>query len=383
MGLRDYLSTLGGIAESSKSLLSSTEEMRKQAAQKDFTSMAPELIRQGKLEDVASLAYAAGDKAPMNTLVEYNFKNELAKQATNKDEKPFSLQELTMMSLPTGQAEAISKMPFKNQKEAFNVLGDAAKLAANNVSEARRERSIALTRGMTLAKEVGPVRKQLLEDKTALDKVDAAYATKSFPGDNIVMNFIARKMADEKGPLNEGDIKRIAGKTFYNDYESAKNYITGLTGPTASPEMRNKYKELVGIARANYETNKESKVINAIRNAATANVELVADGVPSQELQKFAKEFGYQGVTVNSDGNIEFAKSSNSAPVSIKDKEGRLDFSTIIKQAKLIRDPEIRDQIIEAINKNLENSKKSGKAIRTSDFQKYWDSKVTPFLPKE
>jgi hypothetical protein len=381
MGLRDYLATLGLAEKSTAEFAQTAENMRKAAAEQEYIAQAPELFRLGKVEEAAALAQNAGIKEPMNALFKSKFDAEIAKQkSTDKVVQSLSKAELIMQGLDPAKAAVFAQRPYDQQMDAVKNVGSAEVREIQKVGEARREKQVTFQRGQALAKEVAPIQKEILQDESALQKVNEAFKSNTIPGDAIVMNFIARKMADEKGPLAEGDIVRLTGKTFAGDTNSALNWVQSAAAPTAPPEQRAAYKELLNLARNNFEANKEAKLVAALGRAALANEELIVDGKPTESLQKIAKEMKFAGVKVNSDGNFELIKKSKTAPTSLFTKEGNADFEAAKAQAELIKDPEHKEWVKKQIDKMIEASK--NKAIPKDKIKSFFDAEITAHLPQ-
>ncbi len=383
MGLREYLNTLQSGADLSASALETSNKLRQQAQLQDLAAQSPELIRQGRFEDVAAMAAGAGDMTLLRQLADKGMESKLKPEA-----KAFSAQDFMAQGIPKEKAEVFAKLDPTLQKEAVSNY-EASRTAGisqqsiNLQADAQqrlKEEQVQKQRTSS-GKILGDFEKDVAEENRAIEKVTAALNSNTLTGDAIVLNFIARAMAGEKGPLAEGDIKRLIGTSFAGDVAGARNYVQSLASSTASPEQRKVFKQMLEIAKENFGTWRQGAAVKAFSQAVENNPKLSEGGKLDKQIKLKAERIGYDA-GLDENGQIVLTKKEKkTAPLNQMNPEtGAADLNVLSQQVELIGDVKIK----QAAKKKLEQAKKlaeSGKPLNPDQLNAFASS-IKQYLPK-
>jgi tetratricopeptide (TPR) repeat protein len=371
MDLREYLQTLGAGAELAGQTAVSTGRLRQQGLMEDLAAEAPSLIEQGQFGDVASMAAGAGDLSLLREM--YGQAMKPAK------EKPvgFTADELVTQGIPRDKATVFAKLDPTLQKEAVSNFEStrSSNIAAENLALQQREaqrrvEEVTQKQRSSAAKILGDFEKDISEEQRAIKKVNEALKSGSLTGDAIVLNFIARNMAGEKGPLAEGDIKRLVGTSFAGDVQGARNYVQSLASSTASAEQRRVYKEMLKIAANNHQSWRQDAAVKAFSQAIENNPKLVDGGKIDKQITSKAERLGFEA-RLNDDGNLELVKKQKkTAPINpVNPETGVPDITALEQQIELITDARIKA----SAKAKIEQAKKaaaSGKPLNPDQLNK-------------
>jgi len=379
MGLRDYLAALQAGSEGAQDFASTAQKLREQGQLQQLAAEAPELLDAGNFNAVASQAAAAGQMGPMNELFQQKI------QAGQN--KPYTVEQLVAQGLSPEKAGALAPLSYAQQKDAIDNVGQSAsrnltarQIANQEQAQQRLEREETQKQRNAAGKIFGDLEKNDSEEKRAIEKVEAALKTNTITGDAIVMNFIARAMAGEKGPLAEGDITRLVGRSFAGDFAGAQNYVTSLASSTASSAQRQTFRKMLELAKGNYGDWKKEAVARSFGQAIENNPKLVQDGKPDKQLVLKAQRLGYQGVEINENGAPVLIVGKKYAPTDTINKEtGQHDISKLEAQAQTIQDPKAKQWALTQI-KRAKDQAATGKPLNDASVQAL-ASQMKKYLP--
>jgi hypothetical protein len=346
MGLKDYFAQLAQIQESSKGFADTAEKMRQEAALSDLVQASPELMNQGDWGSLAAKAASAGDMALMRTLAATGYKAEVAPSApkavvtkeaadlaaTQAGKAPGSFD--VLVGQPMSALTGIAGLGIKKEQ-----MGQQA--SQFQTAEQRRKEEVVQRQKDAASKDFEGLEKKLKDEQRAIDKVREAFKTGSLTGDAIVLNFVARNMAGEKGPLAEGDITRLTGRSFQGDTQGALNWITSASDSKAAPELRKRYEEMLQIAEKNFNQYKASEIQDQFSRALEDNSALLKDAGFKEKAKRL-------GGTINSDGKFEFVTKKMSVTPLSKSGEGR-NAAVLVQMASAIPDPVKKKQALDQL----------------------------------
>jgi hypothetical protein len=361
MGLRDYLASLAAGVEGVESGVKSLGDMRKRAELEAFAAEAPGLLESGNFSAAASRAAGVGEMGPMTKLFDSKLK---AMEPPKPGDVAFSEQDIITQGFEPAIAKQAAKLPFDQQKEFLaNVESKRSnslqerEFAEQQRQEQRRLREEKQKQRNAAGKRFADLEKSDAEERRAIEKVEASLKTNTLTGDAIVLNFIARNMAGEKGPLAEGDIRRLIGRSFEGDVKGAENYLASLSGSNASAEQRKTYRKMLELAKGNYGTWKKGAVAKTFAQAIEDNPELVANGKPDKQLELKAKRLGYEGIEIDENGAPVLIVGKRTAPQNpINPETGAPDIDKLEAQVSLISNPKIKAWA----EKQIAGAKKAG-----------------------
>jgi len=384
MGLRDYLASLQSGLQGAQAGSEAASALRQQAQMQELASAAPELMNQGKFAEVASMAAGAGDMSMLRDLAGAQIKAQ-----AKGPEARFTKDQLITQGVPADKAEVFAQLPdLTMQKEAVSnyEATRTAGMTRENIGlqtkaqERLAEESVQKQRASS-GKIIGDWEKNDSEERRAIEKVNAALKSNSLTGDAIVVNFIARAMAGEKGPLAEGDITRLIGTSFAGDAARAQNYLQSIAQPTASAEQRRVYKQLLELAQSNYKTWRGDSAGRAFSQAIENNPKLAKDGKLDPSLKNKAKRLGIDVELDPDTGAPVVNVGVKSAPQNQMNPEtGAPDITILEQQIELIQDPNVKAKA----KAKIQDAKKkaaSGNPLN-SDALNAFAAQIKTFLPK-
>jgi hypothetical protein len=384
MGLRDYLASLQSGLQGAQAGSEAAAAIRQQAQLQDLSAQAPELLNQGKFNDVAAMAAGAGDMSLLRQLASNQQEAQLKPKSV-----PFTEAQLIAQGVPADKAKLFSQIPdlatqdkavsnFESSRSA-GLTGQGLSLQAQAQSRLAEE-SVQKQRASS-GKIIGDWEKNDVEEKRAIEKVNAALKSNSLTGDAIVVNYIARAMAGEKGPLAEGDITRLIGTSFEGDVARAQNYLQSIAQPTSSPEQRRVYKQLLELAQSNYSTWRGNSAGKAFSQAIENNPKLAKDGKLDPSLKNKAKRLGIE-VDLDPDTGAPVVNiGTKSAPQNpVNPETGAPDITILEQQIELIQDPNVKAKA----KAKIQDAKKkaaSGNPLN-ADALNAFATQIKTFLPK-
>lgn len=377
MDLRNYLETLAVGNQAGENFAKSAQELRQQAALQQFAAQVPQLAQNQDVGGIVSGALSYGNQTPLN---------ELLKNAMNptKNKAPYTEQQLVAQGLEADKAKVIKDLPFDQQKDAIdNIAATKSRgisergVAVSEENAARNLREETQKQRNLVAKNFKEVETKFRDEDRAISKIGEAFNQKTLPSDAVVMNYIARNIAGEKGPLSEGDIKRIVGDSFYGDLTAAENWIKGATSSKATPEQRAAYKQLLDIAKTNFDTYRQQAVYDTFQQALEDNPKLKANGKLDNQIILKADRLGYDA-KLDKDGYLDLAKKEKkTAPLDVTNKEtGAPDINKLEAQINLISNKDIKAKALSKLNE----AKASGNA--NPEALNAFYEKLKQFLPK-
>lgn len=346
MGLRDYLASLQVGAEGAQQFADTAQKLRTQNELRSIAAQTPALLDAGNINEIAGQYASVGQMGPLNDVMAAN----LAAQKATAKAKLEPVADAAFLAGIEKQGEmtpgSMSYLIGAPRDEVYKAAGVGQKTQIIN----NAERSIGIREGLVnynKYKDVNavfkPLDKEFDEDKQALAKVDAAYKTNSLPGDAVVLNFIARKMADEKGPLADQDIKRLQGDTWEKRYQEAKNFLSGAAKATQSDPARAQALQLLKLARTTYESGVEEKLRSAITGVVTTDTEFMSDPKKVEAMNTRVKRRGYEGFEINDAGIATLIKGKKTVPVDPIDPEtGAPDPKKLKQIIDAISDPALK-----------------------------------------
>jgi uncharacterized protein YneF (UPF0154 family) len=385
MGLRDFLANLEIGSKGFGSAAESAEKMRQQAAQQEFAQMAPELLRQGQFEEMAGQAIGMGDMSIARDLI-----GETVKSRVKKDTMvPWTKSELMAQGIPSDKAEVFGQMDYAKQKEAVNNF-EAARSAGMTQQglnlQAEGQRRLAREEVQKQRKSTGDrfakLEKDLSEEARIFDKLDFVLKNPSQPGDRIVVNFLARNMAGEKGPLSDSDIAGFTGTSVWESAEKAEQWLTASAQSPVGSERRKQYNALIKAARDNFDKYKKESIVKTFNQAIEDNPRLVdgdtVDDMLKSKAKRLSEKTGQEiSFSKDQDGNLVATLGKKSAPINAFNKDGLVDLDAMEKQAELIQDTAAREKALKNIRAN------KGKTISVEKVKQFYEKNVAPYLPKQ
>jgi len=384
MGLRDYLASLQSGLQGAQAGSEAASQIRQQALLQDLSAQAPDLLNQGKYNDVAAMAAGAGDMSLLRQLASNQQEAQLKPKAV-----PFTESQLIAQGVPADKAKVFGQLPdLTMQKEAVANYESTRSAGLTNQSLSLQrdaqnrlaDESVQKQRSAS-GKIIGDWEKNDAEEKRAIEKVNAALKSNSLTGDAIVVNFIARAMAGEKGPLAEGDITRLIGTSFAGDAARAQNYLQSIAQPTASAEQRRVYKQLLEMAQSNYSKWRGDSAGRAFSQAIENNPKLARDGKLDPSLKNKAKRLGIEVELDPDTGAPVINVGVKSAPQNpVNAETGAPDITILEQQIELIQDPNVKAKA----KAKIQDAKKkaaSGNPLN-ADALNAFAAQIKTFLPK-
>jgi hypothetical protein len=392
MGLRDFLQNLQLGSQGFAGAAETGNEMRKQAALKDFAQNMPGQMAQGQYADVAAGMASMGDMTGVRELLGSEMKARDAK----KSMIPFTASELQAQGVPFEKAQVFANMDFAKQKEAVSNFESARSsgltqqgLNLQAQGQTRLEREEIQKQRNATRDRFGKLEKDLSEESRIFDKLDFVLKNPSQTGDAIVVNFLARNMAGEKGPLSNDDITRITGSSIWESADKAEQWLTASATSPLGSERRKVYNNLVKAARDNFSGYKKESILRTFNQAIEDNPKLMDSDKVDKSLEMKAKRLSEKTgspivFTKNEDGDlVATLGEAKKAPLNVMSKEGVFNVDAMMQQAELIEDVAQREKVKKAIQKNMSNSSSNKVGLNQDKIRKYYDSQIKPFLPKK
>jgi hypothetical protein len=372
MGLRDYLATLGGISEASNQFSQTAEGLRKAAAQRQFEQEAPELFRQGKLEEVAAKAAAAGNNTPTNELLSSMMKAQLEASKAGKKTDIFTPELLTpyatSFGVPTSDLAGLVGQPVADVQK----LGKAAQDKQQFASTSGRLKDqfgvkveqFSETKLQDVAKSVAKKDSLIADSISKLNSATMAFKEKATPAAaNIMIRSIVSATGDTR--MSDQDIAGLKISALPNKSEELYNFLQGAQGETLTSAQK---QELLRIGEFQ------------AKNAADRRKTLISMDIKNYLSLKLVGQYGLE-VSGNRRDGYEIILDKKTAPQSLTSSEGIINFNSALAQSELINDPQQKEFVKSKLQEFIKKAKT--KPMPREVFQDFADNEIKPYLPQK
>lgn len=308
MGLRsrldEFLSGLGqaqkGFQSASKTFDQMGLDRAKQAFQERMQAIGPQAIS-GDVASQAELLKLGGEagidpaealkmaqawqpkpqKQPIGT--------ERAKELAATLPKSSGIDMEATIKMLEAQDEAEATRNIRNLRSSATQLISAGQRGAG---ESRRSKeSIQKDLFTPIAQSSLKIKQEKTDFMKQLNQVDGFLKQGGAIAENAVLNFVARNISLEKGPLSDSDINRIVPKTGIATAQEFFNFISGNPSDKWTPEIKAAVREMFQVARGKAEVGFNEKLENVYKTVAQNSV-YIDDPEVRDRLKKSAKESG-------------------------------------------------------------------------------------------
>lgn len=323
MGLREYLQELemaGKLGQGARESLGRSQ----------LADQLPTMVQQGDVPGIAAQALRAGIDTPLTQVTAQKKQTGTAMTAEQLRQAG--------LGLSKEQTDLIGAQ--KDPEAQFKLISAAQKqqgLDEGKKGEQRRVQETVQKQREKFSSTFDKVEKKLKDEEKQFSQVKSALDKGTLPADALVFNFLARNVAGEKGPLSDSDIARFAGRAFEGDVDKVKNFFAGGSSSVLTADQREAYKDLIKTAYDKFDTYKKDAVQTEIENAAGTYPKLFERGV-DKSIAERAKRFGYE------------AKDGKLTKTETKQIKGPM--ASLINAASKIKDPAVRAQFINSLEKN-------------------------------
>lgn len=316
MGLRSDIQDLLDLQGITGQFATAAQGLRQQSAQGLLNQQAPELIKSGDYGQLAGLASQAGDSTLMRTIVE----KQLAAQA-KPTSSPFKLPELQTL-YPSASQEALQTIAnINNRDDQVKVGGQLTNAYNAQVGAGLRREGINLSKD----KDVQGQREDFIKGYKEIDKPYKEFeqkyanalaglkdATKS--GVGITLGFVARTLADEKGPLANNDIDRLVQQGFGKTLKEFRNSISQEDKTTLDESQLKTFQRLLEVAKSNKDKYFQEDLRETFQNAPYDFPKLFMNGNLDNSVRN---RIGQKGINFNvgSDGKLNLSSGQKTSVI--------------------------------------------------------------------
>ena len=297
-----YDDVIAQISGGAKDFRGGATELRNIAAKQEFQQQAPDLISEMNGQGIglyspaeargqlAQLAFNSGDPTILRQLVKDQFQpKKMPEQA---------LPDSAIDADPTLRKEMKAQLKLlKNdpaaQNKAYNQYQQAIGILDSRDQEYRRNKQFIQGQRTALNSELSKISKNIRETDELYNNVKDAMAKGTLPADAVVFNFLARKLANEKGPLSDSDRAQFISRAFEGDKQKFDNFISGASTSPLTDEQRQAFKDLIDQSVKNYEKVKASAVEDTLSQAIGGKPDLFTD-TADKLATDFAKKYGFE-----------------------------------------------------------------------------------------
>lgn len=358
MGLRSFLMGTQQLQSGLGEYAKGEESIRQRAAKDAFLNEQPNLIRKyQETQDPIEKARVGAEyvKGTINAGVykEDPYAEVIAKSLLSKGDevKPGTqvLPESAIAALQSGNASEIRKetAKLKDPKAQQFMLAQAG-------IEARSGRNYGLSTEKTTTAQQTKAYENLNKTEDAfreqdfkIKEIQQALKSNTSLGDNIAFGYIARSVAQEKGPLSDQDIARIQGITgFQGTANEFKARFSGDTYSKLSPEQKKAIEGIISNNAQNFQAKKAETLAADLNGLYQSQSRLKdSDGNPTGILKQRLDQYKKQGIPVT------FDKENKSFVVGKPAKTVTGNMTSLINSASAIKDPIVKQQFLNAIQK--------------------------------
>jgi hypothetical protein len=235
--------------------------------------------------------------------------------------------------------------PDKQEKYVDNLMSkrsagvQAEGLDIKKSDAAIRERKEVQTQRSAFTGAFNKIEADLQKEERALLNVKDAIKRGDNASDAIVFNWVARAVANEKGPLNEGDIQRLKNETFEGKAEQFSNWLKGGTITNLTEAQRKSFADIVGAAEKRFGDYKSERIHDVVGRASIDQPLLFDEsGAPDKAISVRAEKYGLE----HKGGGAFERKATKTTEISG-------DYAAPAASAGKISDPKLKSQALDAI----------------------------------
>lgn len=360
MGLRQFLEELAGLREASSGLLDSSQKIKQQNDQRTFFE---NLANQGEQGQLVAQATAAGYQQPLQQMSEQMFAGKRAglnaeQIAAAGVEQPVAD---VFATAPADQQHGLLSQYLQGKRsDMSNDLAARrleAALAKKDVTADERAEKTQTAAAKDVNKDALKLDKQFIDARTSLAKAQAALKAGKVTTDNVVMNYIVRNLAGEKGPLNEGDLARAAARYIGTDLDEWTQFFQGGDGSRLSPAQRKTYQDILDSMDGHIRNEAKTSYTNLMSSAEATYPKLAENG----QLDKlFKHRFEREG--------LEFLKGADGS-LRVQEVGGKKQEIQVPEGAAVwidaIKSPSVKAEVL----KVMQEARAKGKRISEKGMQ--------------
>lgn len=283
MGLRDWLLNMNAATQASSGFADSAQKLREEIAQRQLAQQMPDIINRQDLGALVSGALSSGNTKPTDIAA-----SAMAGQLMPKNKTPIMTEEQLSALIPADKAKVAAGLPTYDQQEAF------VKATQQNVAESRRDEQTTFGQLKDFKAGFDKKANEIRQERMMFANVKDAIKRGSLPADSVVLNFVARRVAGEKGPLSDSDISRLQAATGQGTAQGLANWLAGTPVSKWTDEQREAYMALVKGATDRYEGWVDETIGTSISNALIDYGRLNGKRGPDESIVKRAKDFGFK-----------------------------------------------------------------------------------------
>jgi hypothetical protein len=325
-----YDDIIAQISSGAKEFRGGADELRKIAAQQEFQKQAPDLISEmsGQGIGLYSPSEARGQLALLaSNSGDPSILRELVKSQIEPKKQAQPLMTASQINAnggytPAQKKELIAAQTAEQQNDLARQYASGNASVREGEAENRRIKETVQKQRNALSSELSKISKNIRESDELFSNVKDSLAKGTLPADAVVFNFLARKLAGEKGPLAVQDREQFVNRAFGGDLQKAANFFSGESTTVLSPEQRQAFKDLVNQSVKNYERVKASSIEDTLTQAIGGKPDLFTDKA-DRLATDFAKKYGYE--FKNQDGSWDLRKKeiikSQGTEADLKSKE--------------------------------------------------------------
>lgn len=368
--IEQYLSGLQAGSEGLQGALDIKKKQEEEALLADLAQRAPELLQSGQQAELLAQLSPLDGGAGLREAAFAGLK------AQNQPQEPGALSAEQLLALDPNlrpeQVEVLAGIQDPNQQRQFTrslvqqPREDAARRREAQQRIGQSERSAKRQELFKWADDFNKLEKDISEERRSLEKVKAAMASNTIPGVAVGLNFIARNMAGEKGPLSNDDLTRLRGKYAESTLKEIQNYFSGNGEPPITAEQKAAYNEIIGIAEKNF-GDYQTRAIGERLERINAYDALTGDRKLPAEVRRRAKKYGFE-YDFSEDGILKVKKQGEKQRVSLGSTE---EAGQVKANLDAITNPRLKSIVTKAIqgktsaqvNKIIENALKQQQAM--------------------
>ena len=356
-----YDDIIAQISSGAKEFAGGAGELRKIAAQQEYQNQAPSLINalsagadelslyspsEARLQ-LAQLASNAGDPQLMRELIKSQVEPKKALQPLMTPSQIKANRSYT----PEQQKELIAAQTAEQQNDlARQYASGNAALGERDAEKRRVEQTVQAQRNL-LGGELSKISKNIRESDELFANVKDSIEKGTLPADAVVFNFLARKLAGEKGPLSDQDRDQFVARSFGGKLEEYNNFIAGRSSSKLRPEQREAFKELIQQAVKNYQKQKDSAIYDTLEQAVGGKPLLFTDK-PDRLANDFAKKHGLEYTNV--DGSWQLRRKAQDGKKStvsgVNPETKKISLNGLSDKINKIKDPKARNSALAKIS---------------------------------
>lgn len=362
-GLRDFLLGAQQFQQGTGDYANSAEKIRLLAGREEYQKAIPVLFEAAKSQDPNVRAQALGqlsgfasegiiDKS--DPTYESLARNLLPDQSKVKTPIPLETIKMAVPGKSEEEYAAISKMPREDQELLVKQVNFQQKEAG---TERRSARNYALQTEKTGSQQgtkafdvLNKSEDAFREQDYKIKEIKQALKRGTSIDDNIAFGYIARSVAQEKGPLSDSDIARIQGVTgLPGSIEEFKARFNGDVYAKLSQAQKDNLKKIIETNANNFHEKKAESLAYDLNGLYQSQSRLKdKEGNPSGLLKQRLDAYKKEGVP------IDFNKESKTFEVGKTAVTHSGNSADLISAANNIKDESVKKQYLDYFNRNAD-----------------------------